>query len=87
MLSRIPFFKFLAIAQVARLVGRHYQHLDATERRRLNALVRKGLNTTPAERRELRALVDKIDVRALAGGAASRISPVPLPKRFTGARY
>jgi hypothetical protein len=86
-LSRIPFFKFLAIAQVARLAGRHYQHLDAKERRRLNALVRKGMNTTPAERKELRALVDKIDLRGLAGGAASRISPVPLPKRLTGARY
>jgi len=86
-LSRLPFFKFLAIAQVARLAGRHYRHLDATERRRLNALVRKGMGATPAERKELRALVDKIDLRGLVGGAASRISPVPLPKRFTGARY
>ena len=87
MLSRLPFFKFLAILQVARLAGRHYKHLDATERRRLNALVRKGMSTTPDERRELRALVDKIDLRGLAGGTASRLSPIPLPKRFTGSRY
>ncbi|MEO6497279.1 MAG: hypothetical protein ABIO51_07325 [Solirubrobacteraceae bacterium] len=87
MLSRLPFFKFLAIAQVARLAGRHYRHLDEVERRRLSALVRKGMDATPAERKELRALVDKIDLRGLVGGAASRISPVPLPKRFTRARY
>jgi hypothetical protein len=87
MLSRLPFFKFLAIAQIARLAGRHYRHLDASERRRMTALLRRGMNATPAERRELRALVDKIDLRGLAGGAASRLSPVPLPKRLTGARY
>ena len=87
MLSRLPFFKFLAVAQIARLAGRHYQHLDAAERRRMTALLRKGTRATPAERRELRALVAKIDLRGLAGGAASRLSPVPLPKRLTGARY
>ena len=87
MLSRLPFFKFLAIAQVARLAGRHYKHLDAKERRRLNTLLRKRMNTTPGERKELRGLVDKIDLRGLAGGVASRVSPVPLPKRLTGARY
>jgi hypothetical protein len=86
-LSRLPFFKFLAVAQIARLAGRHYRHLDAAERRRMVALLRKGMAATPAERSELRALVDKIDLRGLAGGAASRLSPVPLPKRLTGARY
>jgi hypothetical protein len=39
------------------------------------------------ERRELRELVAKLDPRAFAGGAADRLSPVPLPKRLTGARY
>lgn len=87
MLSRLPFFKFLAIAQVARLAGRHYRHLDAAERRRFVELLRRGRGATPEERRELRALTDKLDLRGLVGGAASRISPVPLPKRFTGARY
>lgn len=87
MLSRLPFFKFLAIAQVARLAGRHYRHLDVVERRRFVELLRRGRGATPDERRELRALTDKIDLRGLVGGAASRISPVPLPKRFTRARY
>lgn len=87
MLSRLPFFKFLAIAQIALLANRHYRHLEKHERRRMAALVRKGMRATPAERRELRALVDKIDLRGLAGGAASRLSPLPLPKRLTGSRY
>lgn len=87
MLSRLPFFKILSIAQVARLAGRHYRHLDAAERRRLASLARKGMGTTPAERAELRALVGKLDLRGLAGGAVSRLSPIPLPKRLTGARY
>jgi len=87
MLHRLPFFKFLSVAQVALLANRHYRHLEPHERRRMAELVRKGMRTTPAERAELRTLVDKIDVRALLGGAASRISPLPLPKRLTGARY
>ena len=87
MLSRIPFFKFLAIAQIALLAGRHYRHLEPAERRRMAALVRKGFAATPTERRELRSLVDKLDLRGLAGGAVSRLSPLPLPKRLTGARY
>jgi hypothetical protein len=45
------------------------------------------MNTTANERKELRELVGKIDLRGLAGGVASRVSPVPLPKRLTGARY
>lgn len=87
MLSRLPFFKFLAIAQIALLAGKHVRHLDAKERRRMASLVRKGMGASPAERKELRGLVDKLDLRALAGGAASRLSPIPLPKRLTGSRY
>ena len=29
----------------------------------------------------------KLDVRAFAGSAVDRLSPLPLPKRLTGARY
>lgn len=87
MLSRLPFLKVLAVAQVALLVRRHLRHLDARERRRLAALARRGTRATPDERAELRALVARLDLRALAGGAASRLSPIPLPKRLTGARY
>jgi len=87
LLTRLPFFKVLAIGQIALLARRHLRHLDAAERRRLAELVRRGRGATDAEKAELRALVGKLDLRGLAGGAASRLSPVPLPKRFTGSRY
>lgn len=86
-LRNLPFFKLLALVQVAILAGRHYRHLQADERRRIVELARRGKSTTPQEREELRTLVDKIDLRGLAGGAVSRLSPFPLPKRFTGSRY
>lgn len=87
MLTRLPFFKVLAVTQVALLARRHLRHLDAAERRRLATLARRGTGATAAERAELRALVGKLDLRGLAGGAAARLSPIPLPKRFTRARY
>lgn len=86
-LSRLPFFKVLAIAQVALLARRHYRHLDGAERRRLAELARRGHRLAGHERAELRELVGKLDLRGLAGGAASRLSPLPLPKRLTGSRY
>jgi hypothetical protein len=39
------------------------------------------------EREELRGLVGKLDTRAFAGSALARLSPLPLPKRLTRARY
>lgn len=86
-LRRLPVFRLLAIGELAVVTRRHMQHLDAQERRRLAALVRRGRALTAAEREELRALVAKLDVRALAGSAVSRLSPIPLPKRLTRARY
>jgi hypothetical protein len=77
----------LAIAEVASVARRHLRHLDADERRRLMHLVRRGPGLSAAERDELRGLVAKLDMRGLAGSAVQRISPVPLPKRLTGARY
>jgi hypothetical protein len=86
-LRNLPFFKLLAVAQVALLARRHLRHLDAVERRRLLEVVRKGRAANPDEREELRDLVERLDLRGLAGGAASRLSPLPLPKRLTGSRY
>lgn len=83
----LPWLKWLALAEIAVLAGRHVRHLDPVERRRLLALMKRGAAATPEERRELRALVSKIDLRGLAGGAAAKLSPVPLPRRFTRARY
>lgn len=87
-LRRLPVVRLLAIAEIALVARRHLQHLSPDERRRLTALVRarrRGLS--PVEQDELRGLVAKLDPRAFAGSAVDRISPVPLPHRFTRGRY
>jgi hypothetical protein len=86
-LRRLPVVKLLAIAELAGVARQHMQHLTPAERRRLGQLVRKGRHLSARERRELRQLVAKLDPRAFAGSAADRISPVPLPRRLTRARY
>ena len=86
-LKRLPVFKLLAIGELALVARRHLQHLDAGQRRRLAELVRRGYGLSTAEREELRGLIAKLDARAFAGSAVERLSPVPLPKRLTGARY
>jgi hypothetical protein len=86
-LKRLPVFKLLAIGELALVARRHLQHLDAAERGRLTELVRRGRGLSTAEREELRGLIAKLDARAFAGSAVERLSPVPLPKRLTGARY
>ena len=83
-IKRLPFFKILAIGQVALLVRRHLRGLSRDERRRLAELARRGTKLTPAERAELRTLVGKLEPRAFAIGAANHISPVPLPRWLRG---
>ena len=80
MIKRLPFFKILAIAQVALLVRRHLRGLSRDDRHRLTALARKGTKLTPAERAELRVLVNKMEPKSFVLGAADKISPVPLPR-------
>ena len=86
-LKRLPVVNLLAIGELALVARRHLQLLDTDERRRLARLVRRGPRLSAGERDELRDLVAKLDMRALAGSAVQRISPVPLPKRLTRARY
>ena len=86
-LKRLPVLKLLAVAELALVARRHLQHLDASERRRLAQLVRRGRQLSAAEREELRQLVLKLDARAFAGSAVERLSPLRLPRRLTGARY
>ena len=86
-LKRIPIFKLLAIAEVAILANQHAQRLNPQERRRFLELVRtsrgRSGNLTTAERGELAALVNKMEPRLFAGSALDKVSPFPLPKRFT----
>lgn len=86
-LKRLPVFKLIALGEIAILARQHMYQLNAKQRRRLVHLVqtsrgRKG-NLTEAERRELADLLGKMEPRLFAGAAADKLSPVPLPKRFT----
>lgn len=83
----IPLLQLVSVVQVALLARRHVQQLEPAERKRLAQLVRRGKRMTPEERTEFRALAAKLDARAFVGGAADRISPVPLPRRFSKSRY
>jgi hypothetical protein len=83
----VPFLKWLALAEIAVLARRHVAHLDAEERRELARLLRRGRALPPADRDRLRVLVAKMEPRAFLGGAADRLSPVPIPRRLSKARY
>jgi hypothetical protein len=88
---RLPVLKLLAVAEIGLLARDHLRRLSPAERRRLLELVRIGRgrpsNLTRSERDELAALVAKLEARRLAGEAADRLSPVPLPRRVVrGAR-
>ena len=89
-LRRLPIFRLLALAEVVMLARDHLGRLSLDERRDLARLVRKGRgrrsNLTPEERDRLATLVAKADPKRFAGAAADRLSPVPLPKRFSGRR-
>ena len=86
-LKRVPVLKLLAVAELAQVARLHLKHLDAAQRRRLAELVRRGRKLSPAEREELRTLVALLEGRAFAGSAVQRLSPIPLPKWLTRARY
>ncbi len=86
-LRRIPVFKLVSIAEVGLLARDHLKHLTPEERHRLLELLRiargRPRNLKTSEREELTALVAKLEPRLLAGEAADKLSPVPLPKRMT----
>ena len=83
-IRRLPFFKLLAIVQLALLARRHLGVLTPAERHRMLELTRHPKAMTPAERRELRDLALKLEPRAFAGAAVDRLSPLPVPRRFRG---
>ena len=84
-LRRVPVLKLLALAEVGMLAHTHLMRLDPGQRRRLLGLVRAAHgrpgNLTGAEREELADLVARLEPRLLAGEAANRLSPFPLPRR------
>jgi hypothetical protein len=82
----IPVLGLLAAAEVALLAKDHFTKLDGAQRRRLIELVRQARgrpgSLSEAEHEELDALVARLEPRLLIGGAAERVSPVPIPKRL-----
>jgi hypothetical protein len=84
LLRRMPFFKLLVVAQIALLAWRHLERLDASDRRRLSELVRRGRRMDRSERDELRGLLGKLEPRAFAAATANAFLPVALPRRFSG---
>lgn len=86
-LKHLPIVRLLAIGELALVARKHLAHLDAPQRHRLAQLVRRGRALNVSEREELRGLVAQLDTRAFAGSALQRLSPLPLPKRLTKARY
>lgn len=77
--------KLLAVAEVAMLAHDHLRRLNPGDRRRLIELLRtahgRPSNLSRTQREELRELVAKLEPRLLAGEAANRLSPLPLPRR------
>lgn len=74
-LRKMPFFRVLAIAQLALLARRHAQNLKPNERKRLRELVLRGHRLNRSEREELRRLVGKLEPRSFAWATANAFSP------------
>lgn len=85
-LRRVPVVVLIGVAEVILMTREHVAHLTPAERRRLITLVRIGRGRrsrlTEAQRRELAALLDKMEARGLVGDAVTRLSPVRLPRRL-----
>ena len=80
----MPLFKLLTIGQTVLLARRHFQRLDASDRRRLGQIVRRGRGMSRDDRDELRRILGKLEPREFAFTTAGRFSPVRLPRRFRG---
>lgn len=81
-LKHLPVMRLLAIAELALLARTHIRQLAPEERRRLVVLTGRGRGMSASERKELSALLEKLDVYALLG-PAGRLLPVHMRGRFT----
>ncbi len=82
-LRRIPVLRLLVIGEVALLAHNHIMRLTPRERRRLVLLLRdargRPANLSSYERAELETLIEKVEPKLFAAGAAQKLSPLPLP--------
>ncbi len=84
-----PAARALLLAELARLAGRRVAHLESQDRARLGGLLAHALRDrrlTAQERRELTALLAKLEPRTFAGDAVKRLSPLPVPDRLAYGR-
>jgi hypothetical protein len=76
----------LLAGELALMAARHVARLDVAQRRRLLALLGKSAggpsSLSESERRELLALLDRLEPRLFFGSTLRRLSPMPLPKRL-----
>ena len=87
LLRRVPVVRLILLAELITVARRHLDQLTPKQRRRALELIRKGPDMTDKQKQELRGLVRKLEPRAFAGSAAERLSPLPLPRRLTKAKY
>ncbi len=89
-LRRLPVMRLLLLGEVVLLARDHIERLTPRERRRLVVLLRDARGRPSrlqgGHRDELEALIAKADPKLFAAEAAAKLSPVPLPKRFTNPR-
>ncbi len=85
MLRRVPLARLVILAELAILAKAHFERLSPQERRRLMLLVRdtggRPSNLSDRQRRELEALIAKIDPKLFATNAFEKFSPVPPSRR------
>ncbi len=76
----MPFFRLVAIVQIALLARRHLGALRSDERRRLAWLASHPRGLSPAERRELRELAARLEPGAFGYAAFDKFSPIRVPR-------
>jgi hypothetical protein len=85
LLRNLPLVRLVMLAEVAILAKDHLDRLEPAERRRLVVLLRdaKGRPGTLSsrQRRELEALVAKLEPKVFASKAVERFSPFPTKRR------
>ncbi len=85
LLRNVPLVRLVMLAELAILAKDHIERLEPAERRRLVVLLRdaKGRpgKLSTRQRRELEALVAKLEPKVFASHAIERFSPFPSRRR------
>jgi hypothetical protein len=85
-LRALPVARLIVLGELVLLAREHVGKLEPDERRRVVELVRKGRgrpsNLSSRERRELTALLEKVEPRLFVGSAVEKLASVPLPERL-----